>query len=245
MLGGQSLEMTNKIIGISGKKRHGKDTVGQMIINQRPNAQRLAYADALKYEVASMVTSYFKGQWYRDHDSPEENEAFRSSFIQTIIGKMNDDQINPATGQAVKEQFRLILQWWGTEFRRQMFTDSYWRDKLATKIRTLKADQIAVVTDVRFPDEADQIKEMGGILVRVNRPGMDVKSGHPSETALDNYGSVNLLEPGYISDHNGDFLVEDGKVVATHNDWDVIIENDGGLGDLEMKVTDMLRAYGY
>lgn len=229
--------MTNKIIGISGKKRHGKDTVGNIIQAQRPTAVKIAYADALKREVAEMIVSYVETnpkQW-------AGGVLYDEKLIQDYIGQMNDDTIDPFTGVSVKEKFRLILQWWGTEFRRQMFGDDYWRRKLAERVGQLEPDQLAVITDVRFPDEADQIKAMGGILVRVNRPGMDSSSTHPSETALDNYGQVSLY-PG--SDQVLGTLMEHLPVMTT-NDWDVVMENDGTLGDLEMKVTEVLQAYGY
>jgi hypothetical protein len=233
--------MTNKIIGVSGKKRHGKDTVGNIILAQRPTAVKIAYADSLKYEVASMIADYCRKQWLRDYDSPEENEAFRSSFIQTTISKMNDDTIDPTTGAAVKERYRLILQWWGTEFRRQMFGDDYWRQRLAEKIARLEPDQLAIITDVRFPDEADQIKELGGILVRVVRPGMPDTGNHSSETALDHYGKVALdTVLGEMFDPLGEKLP-----VVEQNDWDVVLTNDGTLAGLEKKVKEVLTTYGY
>ena len=42
-----------------------------------------------------------------------------------------------------------------------------------------------VLTDVRFPNEAEAIQAAGGRLVRVVRPGQDTSDQHISETALD------------------------------------------------------------
>lgn len=44
-----------------------------------------------------------------------------------------------------------------------------------------------IITDTRFPNEADAIKKAGGILIRVDRPGIAPVNDHPSETGLDNY----------------------------------------------------------
>jgi hypothetical protein len=44
-----------------------------------------------------------------------------------------------------------------------------------------------IVTDVRFPNEAKAIKDRGGIIIRVDRPGIKPINPHPSETALDNW----------------------------------------------------------
>jgi hypothetical protein len=49
-----------------------------------------------------------------------------------------------------------------------------------------------IVTDVRFPNEADAIKARGGLLVRVTRKGHEFTGKHPSEIALDDYDNFNI-----------------------------------------------------
>jgi hypothetical protein len=49
-----------------------------------------------------------------------------------------------------------------------------------------------VVTDVRFPNEARAIINMGGILVRMRRDGVDT-SNHISETALDDWNEWHFI----------------------------------------------------
>ena len=44
----------------------------------------------------------------------------------------------------------------------------------------------AIITDVRYPNEADYIKGQGGTVVRVVR-GTDSTDQHSSETAMDDY----------------------------------------------------------
>ncbi|MFA6327736.1 MAG: hypothetical protein WCX15_02545, partial [Bacilli bacterium] len=66
-----------------------------------------------------------------------------------------------------------------------------------------------IITDVRFPNEVDAIRERGGIIIRVNRKhGYNTPDGkwkempinyHASETALDNY--------------NFDYIIENNKTV--------------------------------
>lgn len=84
-----------------------------------------------------------------------------------------------------------------------------------------------IITDVRFPNEVQAIKDRGGIVIRVNRPEtwkstgcviMDMSSNdrskdvvikyteHPSETALDDY------------------------------EFDIVVENDGSIEELVEKV---------
>ena len=45
-----------------------------------------------------------------------------------------------------------------------------------------------IITDTRFPNEAEAIKKAGGIVIRVNRPGVQPINPHPSETSLDDWG---------------------------------------------------------
>ena len=44
-----------------------------------------------------------------------------------------------------------------------------------------------IITDTRFPNEAQAIKDAGGIVIRVDRPGVRAINAHPSETGLDDW----------------------------------------------------------
>ena len=44
-----------------------------------------------------------------------------------------------------------------------------------------------VITDCRFENEAMAVKSQGGIVVRINRPGVHPVNAHGSEVGLDNY----------------------------------------------------------
>ena len=74
-----------------------------------------------------------------------------------------------------------------------------------------------LVTDMRFPNEMDAVKEKEGITIRVNRPVHALSQEnnavqlHPSETALDNA------------------------------EFDYVIENSGSFDDLMVKVEAILK----
>lgn len=59
-----------------------------------------------------------------------------------------------------------------------------------------------IITDTRFPNEAKAIKDKGGIVIKVDRPGVVPINDHPSETALKDY------------------------------DFDYVIHNNGNIDDL-------------
>ena len=108
-----------------------------------------------------------------------------------------------------KEHFRLILQGWGTNFRRKLCGDDYWIVKWRATINYLKehlqSSTIVVVPDVRFLNEAAAIKELGGKLwnvAMVNGP-RHIEDAHPSETQLDYYQEFDWLvknEFGNVND---------------------------------------------
>jgi hypothetical protein len=44
-----------------------------------------------------------------------------------------------------------------------------------------------IITDTRFPNEAQAIKDAGGLVIRVDRPGVKPINDHPSEIGLDDW----------------------------------------------------------
>ena len=139
------------IIGISGKKRSGKDTIYRLIKELNGiHPLRAAFGDQIKEEVAD-VTGV-------EVDHIEEN----------------------------KEHFRPMLQWWGSDFRRHYNGESYWLDKMLAKMQTLAAKEVMVITDVRYPNEAELVKQAGGIMIRVDRR-TGLEDPHSSENLLDDF----------------------------------------------------------
>lgn len=86
-----------------------------------------------------------------------------------------------------KDNFRLILQGWGTDFRRKLYDNLYWihrvDDKLATMV-TLGADLI-IITDARFKNELEYAHKCDAITVYIHR-NLHTKDLHPSEVDVDN-----------------------------------------------------------
>ncbi len=109
---------------------------------------------------------------------------------------------------------RRILQWWGTEYRRAQ-DYNYWTKAWVRKIEEFDLDDIHVlIDDVRFMNELDAIKQHGGLIVKIERPGFDGANNHASETSLDEY-----------------------------NDWDRILLNDGTLEEFKLKVEDLYISF--
>lgn len=150
------------IIGITGKKGSGKDTVGQYL-REHYAYRTVAYADALKRAVLI-------------HD-PLVADGLRVKHFVQILGWDGAKRAKP--------EIRRTLQHFGDAAR---FLDpDIFLAPIAGEIRwATKWDRRVAVTDVRRRNEADQIRAAGGMILRINRPGDDGDT-HVSETDLDDY----------------------------------------------------------
>ena len=171
------------IIGLVGKKRSGKDTFGQILEWNSPiinRVIRVAFADALKREVALAVT-----------------------VVDGIIGNKRS-AITPKFIDEHKEMFRLILQGWGTELRRELYNRNYWTAQLQRRIGELHPDSVVYIPDVRFRNEADLVKELGGINVSIVRPNYHIDGDtHTSEVELETIScDYQVINSGTLEDYS-------------------------------------------
>lgn len=144
-----------KLIGFVGPKRSGKSVSASILAKN--GYSRINFKDALLKEVKMNFPDLVK-HWAQES------------------GLTVDDVLEKKPYEAV----RLLLQNYGTDFRRRENNDC-WVVKWAQTV--LRADREQVVADdVRFENEAEMVREMGGILVRVNRAGLEKKDQHVSET---------------------------------------------------------------
>jgi hypothetical protein len=77
---------------------------------------------------------------------------------------------------------REVLQFFGTQICRRMYSN-IWVDACLRQIKTDNVD-LALISDLRFPNEFKAIKDNGGIIIRLTRNICKVDL-HESELALD------------------------------------------------------------
>lgn len=99
-----------------------------------------------------------------------------------------DEQKNEPTNMIYDNKYlsgRDIMQLVGTDFFRAV-KPNIWPEATIRKILKDRPN-IALVTDCRFPNEVDVIKDNNGIVIRLTRtlPKIDGEIEHKSETALD------------------------------------------------------------
>ena len=157
------------IFGINGQIAAGKDETGRRIINMLPGGttyRKIAYADMLKLSFRAFFNI-----------SDEQLELLKredNAFIE--IHSLYDGGVGQVHSRM---SFREALQRFGTEAHRKVFGQSFWVDMTFPPDYKEKYD-MTVVCDVRFPDEAERIKELGGKIIRV-LDGPLKESDHPSE----------------------------------------------------------------
>jgi hypothetical protein len=165
------------LVGIVGRKQAGKDTT------------------------ADILAARFKSIGY---------PPIRASFADSL-----KEEIAAATGGNVETinrnkhlpEVRKLLQWWGTDLRREQYGKTYWTDKFLQMYTDLTGPAFVYVADVRFQNEALTIRRAGGLLVRIFRQEADkVEDTHASEVEL-------------------------GKIV-----WDLSVNNDSTIQNLEWEL---------
>ena len=149
------------IIGFTGYARSGKDTAAKTLLETQ-HFQRIAFADAIRTTLLSL--------------NPLISDGLRLAEIVS--------QYDWEVAKSYPEGRRL-LQTLGVEMR--LNDPDIW---VKAAFKGLQLDHPAskvVVTDVRFPNEADYIRKLGGHIIRVVRPGYGPINDHISERAMDEY----------------------------------------------------------
>ena len=186
------------IIGIVGRAGCGKTTASNHLIIGHKSATRISFATTLKRMVYELLREA----------APKELKDTPAHFM--TDGK---DEPIPYLGNVTA---RRLLQTLGTEWGRNCIHPDLWVGITAAKLerhmnsgfgKSPDATLKAVSDDVRFANEAEMIRVMGGCILRIVRP----EDGRPAETYA--HASENL-----------DFDA----------DWTIV--NDGTVDDLKAKL---------
>lgn len=88
----------------------------------------------------------------------------------------------------IKASARHLLQTLGTEYGRSCVHPDLWLMCWQTTVQEhLRSGLSVVCDDVRFPNEAQLVRSLGGELWLITRPGVERQGSHASEGALDDF----------------------------------------------------------
>lgn len=154
-------------VGIIGRARVGKDTAGKWLVDNR-GYRRVALADPLKAAALELDPIVVTDE--DDYDTPGDH-------LSTVVGYWN--------WEFAKDNFpevRRILQELGRAVR-TLDPDFWLRLALKATQEANEAGVPVVITDVRYPNEAESLRRAGFHLVYVDRPFVP-HLDHESEGAL-------------------------------------------------------------
>jgi hypothetical protein len=198
------------IIGINGYAGSGKDTVGTIIQYLKTNISDtiISLEDVLEFPLTH--------QWWLEEQSSWKIKKWAgklkviASMLTGIpVEKFEDQEFKKTMlGSEWNMSVRDFLQKLGTDAIRDGLHGNAWVNALMADyqpisdksyvledgtlfdLRTLPGHPLYptwIITDTRFPNEAQAIKDVGGLVIRVDRPGVKPINNHPSEVGLDNW----------------------------------------------------------
>jgi hypothetical protein len=147
------------VIGLTGYARSGKDSIAHEFVT-RDGFQRIGFADALK-EILYGLNPIIE-------ITPNMGSYIR---IQQIINNKGWEEAKKLI------EIRELLQRLGTEGGRASLGEDVWINTLFNSPTVARI----VIPDVRFANEAAEIKRRGGKVIKIIRPGIEPANDHPSE----------------------------------------------------------------
>ena len=175
-----------RLIGFTGAAGAGKDTAG-MILAEQYGYHLFAFADPL-YDALIAMTQY-------------SEDRFRDRHLKEV-------EI-PSLGVSPRK----LLQTLGTEWGRDTIDKDWWVKLARSRVRQrMQCGYDVVVTDVRFQNEVDMVREFEGTLIRIEREGTAAVRPHVSENpAIWEQADRTILNDGTITalDETLQALIED------------------------------------
>ncbi len=211
--------MTKQIIGIGHEARQGKDLVATILNKKIANSKILHFADSLYEECYNVGNEQFpliyrvsdgfmckdKDKTYMYLTNHPSNEKVRNAYLKLIKFEIMDglETYVRMIGKDSK-----LLQWWGTDYRRNLYGENYWIEQTDERIE--KSDEeVIIIPDTRFKNEHGYIKGQDGIYICVKRFDEDGNRifatdrdlNHISERDLDDVeADINISNDSTVTD---------------------------------------------
>lgn len=171
--------MNYPLIGLSGLKRSGKDTVAS-ILGSNYGFTRLAFADKLR-EALLMLNPFVV-----------DTDGRMYAPLQNLVDIWGWEGLKTTHWYP---EIRRLLQRGGTEMGRNTISPEVWVSPIMQQYALLNQENVRVaISDVRFSNEAAAIKHHGGIIIEVRRDGTESPDTHSSE--------IIDFDPDFVLDNN-------------------------------------------
>jgi hypothetical protein len=177
------------LIGLGGWQKSGKDTLADFLVDDHGYFKTF-FSEALNEALLTLNPIVAHRQEHDEAKCREIAESLGTSYspdaLYMRIIRYSDIVAEQGYTQAKENlEVRRLLRMMGTEVGRKMFGEDVWTDIIERKIRDAwAAGKPVVVTGVRYPNELERIRALGGTVAWVKRPGIDLDPAHTSETSL-------------------------------------------------------------
>ena len=196
------------ILGLCGTKGSGKDTAASFLLDK--GWAQVSFAGPLKDLCAAtfdIKPAKFHNPRFKDlvWDEPimltkDHADNFIANLSKPLYGQLQANLIYDAFDNKELYSARQLLQFIGTEVVRDLVSQTYWLDLAEEKIKDWIGRGVnVVITDIRFKNERDLIKDYNGSVVRILRETGSVDN-HASEVidfevdnVVENNGTIEEL----------------------------------------------------
>ncbi len=176
-----------QVVGITGYKRSGKGEVANILSVDCTVGvvHQIGFADKVKQLAARCLGL---------EGSPRDLIAMMDEAkLDSDAGGWEIKARRPPTGEWTYLTGRSYLQHTGTEARKllgedlwvdQVLPSPLRTDNIGASLRAMYPDiDVLAITDLRFENEAQRVRDVGGVVWEVTRPGAE-SDGHASEQVL-------------------------------------------------------------
>jgi len=193
------------VLGLTGLKFSGKDTLARYISKHRLEARTYSFASKLKLTCMEVWGEDLPEEGYVFDDPDLKEVKFEKPIhidrklktLQKVLGVTLDQR------SLVAQTPRQLMQYVGTEYVRSMHP-TYWTDFLFHQIQKEQPSlhRFVIVSDVRFDNEGDLVRKFpDGKVVRVRRAGQQSPLDlHASEVEM-----AQIRVDGILEFEEGDF----------------------------------------
>jgi hypothetical protein len=215
------------IIGISGKKQSGKNTVADIwqcldVYHNENNTLYEYFGSDISYVKYYLSLEYVNTSKFIKSSSSWECKAFSDKLKEIVclifgctkVDLEDENFKNLKVSEEMNFTYRECLQKLGTDVFRNHFHENIWINALFSEykrfiptyvdLRCTKSSKVFeypywLITDVRFLNEVKAIKSKGGKVIKVERISKDSDT-HRSEVELDKF-------------NNFDFIIDNNKSI--------------------------------